>query len=258
MDIYQHFREEEQPFIDQVLSWKEFVDQSYQAKLTDFLDPREQHIINLLIGKNNPDLKMVAHGGSLYAERNRVMIAPFYEAIKTKDFQLILLQATYQSKFISLEHRDVMGAFLSLGIKRKKLGDIFVGDGTLQIVLAAEIADYVMVNLTSIKKASVRLEEAPLSAIKEKESKWVKADKTVSSLRLDNILKEIYHMSRKDAVDYIKKNHVKINFKVVTDGKFTVQTGDLLSVRGKGRSKLVEVNGQTKKDKWKITTAMLK
>lgn len=258
MDIYQHFREDEQPFIDQVLSWKEFVDQSYQAKLTDFLDPREQHIIDLLIGKNNPDIKMSTYGGSLYAERKRAMIAPFYETIEAKDFQLTLLQATYQEKFISLEHRDVMGAFLSLGIKRKKLGDIFVGSGTLQIVLAAEIAAYVMVNLASIKKASVRLEEAPLSAIKAKGTNWIQANKTVSSLRLDNVLKEIYHLSRKDAVDYIKKNHVKVNFKVVTDGKFLVQAGDLLSVRGKGRSKLVEVNGQTKKDKWKITTAMLK
>ncbi|MBM7598671.1 RNA-binding protein YlmH [Virgibacillus halotolerans] len=258
MDIYQHFREDEQPFIDQVLSWKEIVEQSYQAKLTDFLDPREQRIIDMLIGENNPDVKMYKHGGGLDAERGRVIIAPFYEAIETNDFQLTLLQASYQDKFISLEHRDVMGAFLSLGIKRKKLGDIFVGDGTIQIVLADEIAAYVMVNLTSIKKATVRLEEAPLSTMLENKTNWVEADKTVSSLRLDNVLKEIYQMSRKDAGDHINKGHVKVNFKVVEDGKFTVQPGDLLSVRGKGRSKLVEVNGQTKKDKWRITTAILK
>jgi RNA-binding protein YlmH len=258
MDIYQHYREDEQPFIDSVLSWKEFVEQSYQPKLTDFLDPREQHMIHMLIGGNNPDIKMHQYGGGAHAERSRVIIAPFYEAIEENDFQLTLLQASFQDKFVSIEHRDVMGAFLSLGIKRKKMGDIFVGSGVIQIVLTTEIADYVMVNLTSIKKASIKLEEVPLIKRLENKTNWIEADKTVSSLRLDNVLKEIYQVSRKDAAVYITKGHVKVNFKVVEDGKFTVQPGDLLSVRGKGRSKLVEVNGQTKKDKWRITTALLK
>jgi RNA-binding protein YlmH len=48
MNIYQHFRPEEREFIDQVLHWKDFVDSSYTSKLTDFLDPREQHILTIL------------------------------------------------------------------------------------------------------------------------------------------------------------------------------------------------------------------
>ncbi|MYL58698.1 RNA-binding protein, partial [Virgibacillus halodenitrificans] len=41
MELYQHFRKEEQPFIDQVMSWKEDVEQKFEHKITDFLDPRE-------------------------------------------------------------------------------------------------------------------------------------------------------------------------------------------------------------------------
>lgn len=258
MNIYQHFREDEQPFIDQVLSWKGMVEQSFQVKLTDFLDPRGQQIIDMLIGTNNNDIKVHKNGGGIHAERSRIVIAPFYEEVNEEDFQITLLQASYPNKFISLEHRDVMGAFLSLGIQRKKLGDIFVENGLVQIILANDIASYVTANLTAIKKATIKLEEVPLSSIMEKETKWIEADLTVTSLRLDAVLKEIYRISRKTAMEQINKAHVKVNHKTIEDGKFILQAGDLLSVRGKGRSKLVNVNGLTRKDNWKITTAILK
>ena len=49
MDLYQHFRPEEHPFIDQVISWKEIVMRTYQRKLTDFLNPRQHQIAQQLI-----------------------------------------------------------------------------------------------------------------------------------------------------------------------------------------------------------------
>jgi len=258
MSIYQHFREEEQPFIDQVLSWKEQVERTYQAKLTDFLDPREQQIIDMLTGTAGDDLQVKLDGGGTYSERKRVVIAPFYEEITNESFGLTLVQASYPDKFITLNHPDVMGAFLSLGIERRKLGDIFVENGKIQIIMAAAIAPYVMANLTAIKKAKVTLTEKPLTDLMETELTWIESDKTVSSLRLDTILKEIYNLSRKHAIEFITKKLVKVNFKIVEDRKFDLQAGDLISLRGKGRSKLVRINGRTKKDKYKVTTAILK
>lgn len=258
MSIYQHFRKEEQPFVDQVLSWKEQVEKSYQAKLTDFLDPREQQIIETVIGTANDELQIKKYGGGAFTERKRVVIAPFYEEVDANSFQLILMQAAYPEKFISITHPDVMGGFLSLGIDRKKLGDIFVEDGKIQIVTASEIAPYILANLTSIKRANVTMTEVPLSKLMEKELHWEEAEKTVSSLRLDTIVKEIYRFSRKDAAAYITKRLVKVNFKVVNDVKFQLQEGDLISLRGQGRSRLVSVNGNTKKGKLKITIATLK
>ncbi|WP_164670370.1 RNA-binding protein [Virgibacillus doumboii] len=258
MDIYQHFRKEEQPFIDSVLSWIDQVERTYIKKVTDFLDPREQQIVDMLIGTNREDLKLYKYGGNNYTERNRLIIAPMYDEVSDEDFQITLMQASYHDKFVSLSHRDVMGAFLSLGIKRKKLGDIFVEDGLIQIVLADEIASYVLANLTSIKKAKVTFEEKPPLSFVKKESNWTESDQTVSSLRLDTVLKAIYNISRKEAAETITKRLVKVNYKIVDDGKFLLEEGDLLSLRGKGRSKLVRINGRTKKDKYKITTALLK
>lgn len=257
MSIYQHFRAEEQPFIDQVLSWKEHVERTFQAKLTDFLDPREQQIIETLIGETNDDVQVKLYGGGTYTERKRIVIAPYYEEITPELFDITLMQASYPDKFITLTHPDVMGAFLSLGINRKKLGDIFVENGKIQIIMASEIAPYILANLRAIKKANITLVEKPLTELMEKALVWMESDKTVSSLRLDTVLKEIYNLSRRNASEFIMKKLVKVNFKVVEDAKFNLQAGDLISLRGKGRSKLVRINGQTKKDKFKITTAIL-
>ncbi|MYL46575.1 RNA-binding protein [Virgibacillus halodenitrificans] len=258
MELYQHFRKEEQPFIDQVMSWKEDVEQKFEHKITDFLDPREQQILLSLIGDTNDDINVYLDGGSQNAERRRAVIAPFYERKEREAFQLSLLQASYANKFVNLTHRDVMGAFLSLGIKRKKLGDIFIGDGLVQIIAANEITPYVTANLTAIKKAKISLEEKPFSMVMEKKVNWLEQDKTVSSLRLDTVIKEIYNLSRKDAALFISKQQVKVNFKIEEDAKYRLQSGDMLSIRGKGRSKVVSINGSTKKDKLKITVALLK
>src|SRR5690625_206801 len=142
MSIYQHFREEEHPFIDQVLSWQEDVQRTYRYRLTDFLNPREQQIVESIIGTTNDDLQLASFGVGEYSERTRMIIAPFYDEITDDMFQLSLLKATYNSKFISLSHRDVMGAFLSLNITREKLGDIYVANGIIQIIMAEEISPY--------------------------------------------------------------------------------------------------------------------
>lgn len=257
MTIYQHFRKEEEPFIDQVMSWKEQVERSYIPKLTDFLDPREQQIIQSIIGVHNEDLKVESFGGSPNTERERLIIAPFYEEIQDENYQIILLEATFQSKFITITHRDMMGAFLSLGIKREKLGDIYVKDGLIQIMTSSDISLYVMMNLTSVKHATIQLEERNLQEALLPKPNWVESNKTVSSLRLDTVLKEIYRTSRKDAQLAIEKQFVKVNHKVVQDNKFPLEEGDLISFRRKGRSKLVRIEGKTKKEKWRITTAIL-
>ena len=258
MDIYQHFRPEERTFIDQAISWKEMVDVRYQLHLTDFLDPREQKILVNVIGETNEEIQLSFLGGSKETERKRAIIAPYYLTIEENDFKLSLLEAKYERKFNILTHRDVMGAFLALGIDRKKLGDIIVNEGIIQFVTVKEISSYVETNLTKIKRASIRLQEKSISNMIDKNEEWVENDHTVSSMRLDVILKEVYRTSRKKAAEWIQKKAVKVNYKIVEDVSYRLYEGDLISVQGKGRSKLLHIYGKTKKNKWRITSATLR
>ncbi|MFC7320372.1 RNA-binding protein [Halobacillus campisalis] len=256
MEIYQHFREEERPFIDQVLSMQEEVNIRYERKETDFLDPREIFIFTSLMGAQ-PDLIWDTFGGSEKSERKRAILAPEYEEIDQQDFSLTLLQASYPDKFITLEHRDVLGAFMSLGIKREKLGDLVVQDGTIQIIVAEEISDYIRMNFTSVKKTNVQFEEKSLTHLIASNETWKVNETTLSSLRLDVLVKEIYGISRKKAGMHIDAGHVKVNFRTVENPSFQLQEGDLLSVRGKGRSRLMEIRGMTKKEKFRVTISKL-
>lgn len=256
LEIYQHFRKEEQPFIDQVLSWKEDVALKYQRKLSDFLNPREQMIFKAIMG-NDADLIYGLEGGVDDSERKRAIIAPDYEVIEKEDYQLTLLEATYPEKFVTLEHRDVLGAFMSLGVRREKMGDLVVQNGMIQIKAASEISDYIKMNLTGIKRSNVEFVEIPWEKRIESKETWVPKETTVSSLRLDVMVKEIYGMSRKKASMFIEGGHVKVNFRTVEDASFSLEEGDLISLRGKGRSRLDEIFGQTRKEKYRVMTAKL-
>ncbi|WP_173916548.1 RNA-binding protein [Halobacillus sp. Marseille-Q1614] len=256
MEIYQHFREEERPFIDQMLSLQSDVEMRFERKETDFLNPREQQILKSVMG-THPDLKWSLSGGPHNAERKRAIIAPEYEMIEEEDFSLTLLEAEYAEKFLTIEHRDVLGSFMALGIKREKLGDLVVKEGKIHIVTASEISDYIRMNFTSIKNANVQFSEKPLDEIMESDETWKFKDSTISSLRLDVVVKEIYGVSRKKAAMFIEAQHVKVNFRTVDNPAFIVEEGDLISVRGKGRSQLSVIHGRTKKDKYKVTTGQL-
>lgn len=258
MSIYQHFRKHEHPFVDQVLSWKEQVMRNYIAYETDFLDPREQQIVESLIGTTNDEVLFSFFGGETNAERKRAIIAPFYEEISPSDFAVKLLEATYHSKFIELKHRDILGAFMSLGIDRKKVGDIVVAKDRFQLMVAEELLTYIQMNLTQVKQANIILKEIPFANWITSNDQWIERHHTVSSLRLDILVKEIYQLSRKTAVQLIKANRVKVNFTDVDDPALQMMEEDLISVRGYGRSKVLELHGKTRKDKLRLTSARLK
>lgn len=258
MSMYQHFRKHEHPFIDQVLSWKEQVMRSFTAYQTDFLDPREQQIIESLIGTTNEDIRFFFFGGGEEAERKRAIIAPYYEEITDDDFDVVLLEAGFESKFVQMQHRDILGSFMSLGIDRKKIGDIIVNRDRFQFLLADELSAYVKMNLTKIKHTTITLQERAFTDIIIGDDKWIEKHHTVSSLRLDVLIKELYQMSRKDAMQHIKANRVKVNFTDVDDPAMQIIEHDLISLRGFGRSKVLKLHGKTRKDKIRITSARLK
>lgn len=257
MGIYQHFREHEHPFIDRVLDWMHHARDNYAVYVTDFLNPRERHIVESVIGLRNDEVKYYFSGGIEGAERQRAIIAPSFVEIEEDDFEIVALKAEYNPQFQMLSHRDVLGAFTSLGIDRKMIGDIIVEDGAVQIITTESFKHYVMQHLTKIKRATVSFKEIPLSSIQKSEENWVSKVYTVSSLRLDVVLKTIFHLSRTEAAKLIKQEKVSVNYALETDQATLLEEGDMISARGFGRSKLDKIAGKTKKDKIRIVVSRL-
>ncbi|MFV8827073.1 RNA-binding protein [Alkalihalobacterium sp. APHAB7] len=251
MSIYEHFRNEERAFVDQVLDWKQEVTVQYTYKLTDFLDPRQQDILKIIIGKDE-EISLSFWGGTSYTERKRAMLYPSYFELSKNDFQVQAFELRYPRKFITLEHRDVLGSLMGLGMKREKFGDILINEEIIQLIVAKEVASFLDLNLQKVGQAKVKIVPISDEDIVPTNEEWTEESTTISSLRLDTLLSGMYNIPRTKSSLYIERGLVKVNWKLIEDGAFQVQEGDYLSVRGFGRSKLMSVAGSTKKGKIRI------
>lgn len=257
MNIYQHFRLEEREFIDQVLEWKDYVNNTYSPKLTDFLDPREQQIVRTIVGTQS-EIICEFFGGLSENERKRAIISPEYYKPQESDFQIKLFEIEYPAKFVTIEHPQVLGSLMSLGLKRGKFGDILIDDTRIQFLIGQEIADYLKLQLTKIGRVTISLKEIPFNqGILVKEN-WLEITETVSSLRLDTVMSALLNISRQRSQDYIKHGRVKVNWTTVENPAFECGVSDVISVRGYGRSKIISIDGKTKKDKWRMVAGKQK
>lgn len=218
--------------------------------MTSFLDPREQYILEVIVGSFE-DMKVSYFGGQS-AERKRAIIAPSYFEPTEGDFEEVLIQINYPEKFVSIQHQHVLGTLMSLGIEREQVGDILVGD-TIQFVLTKQLESYIMMELTKIKGATVKLDSIPFKDMIQSKENWNIHHSTVSALRLDVVLKEMIRKSRSIAKQLIEKKRVKVNHTLIDSPDFQLQNNDLLSIQGFGRAQIIDIGGKTKKEKVHIT-----
>ena len=218
--------------------------------MTSFLDPRGQYILEVIVGSFE-DMKVSYFGGQS-AERKRAIIAPSYFEPTEGDFEEVLIQINYPEKFVSIQHQHVLGTLMSLGIEREQVGDILVGD-TIQFVLTKQLESYIMMELTKIKGATVKLDSIPFKDMIQSKENLNIHNSTVSSLRLYVVLKEMIRKYRSIAKQLIEKKRVKVNHTLIDSPDFQLQNNDLLSIQGFGRARIIDIGGKTKKEKVHIT-----
>ncbi|PLT30243.1 YlmH family RNA-binding protein [Peribacillus deserti] len=257
MSIYQHFRPEEKELIDLFLGWREQVQDFYAPKLTDFLDPREVNILHSIIGQDE-DVKVYTFGGNENAERKRALLCPSYFTPADVDFHISLFEVVYPKKFVAIEHRQVLGSLMSLGLKREKFGDVLIDEDTVQFLAAEEIESYLTANLEKIGRSSITLRKIPFSDIIVLKDSWEELSVTVSSMRLDALVSSLTKLSRQKAQMLIEQSKVKVNWKPAEQSAFELKEGDVISARGFGRFKIMMIEGRTKKEKWRVTAGRQK
>ena len=256
-EVYQHFRPEEKEFIDQVIAWQEYVDQTYAPKLTDFLDPREQYILRSMIGEQN-EIKYQFFGGTDRSERKRALLFPEYYQPEVDDFQIGLYEINYPTKFVQLDHRMILGSMMSLGIKREKFGDIIIHEDRIQFLTELTLEDYIRVHLSQIGKAKISIVKQDLATILSPKEQWKEKETSISSLRLDILIATAFQISRSKAQLVIQQGKTKVNWGITEQTSFECASGDVISVRGLGRCTLLEILRVTKKDKLRVKLGVLK
>ncbi|UUZ85575.1 YlmH/Sll1252 family protein [Paenibacillus sp. P26] len=155
-------------------------------------------------------------------------------------------------KLSELDHGDYMGAILGLGIKREKIGDIYVREDGRHVLVASEIADFIRLHLNQVHRVHVQTEVLPLDKLEPAGQKLEEMNLTVASLRLDGIVSDVYRLSRAKVLIPIKAGRCKVNWKQEEDPSKSLKEGDVVSLKGFGRFKVLELEGQTKKGRFRL------
>ena len=250
--VYNHFHPDEKPFVDRVLEWVDRSASQHELKRTDFLDPRQAQILTMLANRN-PDVAIRLDGGYADAERKRALIAPDYRDLDEETIGIAVLEAKASgASYQDLDHGDFLGALLGLGIKRDRIGDIHVHDTFAHIVVTDEIADYLNIHLRQVHRLNVLTDILPLSGLRPVEIKLEEMSLTVASMRLDGIASDVYRVSRSKIADPIRAGRCRVNWKTEEDPSEPLKEGDVVSFKGLGRFKVIEVDGVTKKGRIRV------
>lgn len=255
-EIFQHFRPEEKETIIKLNSRFEIAERDYYPVLLDFLDPREQSIVNSLSGYY-PDVKIEFYGGGAPRERMRAMLIPEMLEVSKDDFEVMVLELDYPEKFVNLEHRNILGAIMSVGLDRNLIGDIVIGD-SIQFAIAKPYFHIFETELTTIKNAPVILSEVPHAEFMDNVDDGVSETMLISSFRLDTVTSDLLKEGRTKSKNRIEKGKVKVNHTVIQNPSFILETGDVVSVRHFGRYKIDEMLHETKKGKYRVKAKVYK
>lgn len=216
------------------------------------MDPRQAQILSMLASRNQ-DVHIRLDGGYVEAERRRALIAPDYRSLEDEHVAISVLAAIAPAgSHLELDHSDFLGALLGLGIKRDRIGDIHVHESFAHIIVTDEIADYLNIHLRQVHRLSVLTDILPLSELKPVQVKLEEMSLTVASMRLDGIASDVYRVSRSKIMDPIRAGRCRVNWKAEEDPSKQLKEDDVISFKGLGRFKVLEVDGVTKRGRIRV------
>ena len=211
---------------------------------TGFLTPAEQYALEGL-----PHLQptLTFHGGAADAERRIAFFLPEYLTSETFDSAEYLAAFHLRCRFAAPGHRDVLDSLLGLGIERWSLGDIYTQGEEAWVFCLPSIAGHIGRELTKIGRNGVVVQEIPPSQVPVPERAVESITFSVSTLRLDSILAGTFGLSRSHAAEAIGAGLVQLNYAACLKPAAGVEPGDVLSLRGRGKAKLRDLGGRSRK-----------
>ena len=256
----------------------------------DFLDPHQRRLAEEYCRHRGAGVRIVFYGGYAEAERCMPVFIPDFipEDVQEEELGELLRviraclpgakprkadqngmrteeahsSQTHSSRNPGVRtpgHRDYLGSLLALGIDRNVTGDILVRDGTsdlgpgADIIVEAEIAEFIAMNYTSAGRAELHPEVLPVTDLHIEPVSLEARSDTVASLRLDNIVASAFRLSRAKAGEAIRRGLVSVNSAEALKPDSEIREGDRIVLRGQGKVILSEIGGATRKDRTRIT-----
>lgn len=219
---------------------------------TDFLSPQQQTLaLDLLRRAGVPESAYLRTGGYDGAERALILFLPDWMEPESTESPIRCLRTVFRVEE-KVNHRDLLGSLMGLGIVREKVGDILVGPDSVDLLVLDTVTDFLLSSWTSAGRAKLTVAEIDPSHLHMPEIKCEEVRDTVSSLRLDAVASTGFRMARSKAADLIASGRVQVNWRECTKPDKLLVEGDTVSARGFGKFQLAEVGGVTKKGRTAI------
>lgn len=224
-----------------------------------FLDMHEKSLVSAF-AKRLTDIRILFYGGFADAERCIALMLPdyiqaddekeifgyFYE--NPSDDPLSVIEIEKDRFSPPLSHRDYLGSIMGLGIKREMTGDIIVSNGGCKLAVISKIAPFIAENLNKAGRSSVKAKIIPPSEAREgSEAVGLPDSFTVSSMRLDSVVKNAFSVSRGDACTVIESGMVFVNDIECQKPDKKICAGDKIVFRRKGRIIVTNCSAVSKK-----------
>lgn len=227
---------------ERILDLAETVQERKDSRATHFLNPRDQKIAEKILSQIMK-INFKSWGGHPKAERERILIFPDFLFPEHQEVPLVCLNISGNFEYVNVDHSDFLGAILGLGIKRERVGDIFIYKDSAQIVTTPELEEEILLNLDRVNEVPVEVEIMRCEDIVFEESNRKEIKATVASLRLDAVLSAGFGESRSRSKRAVQQGKVKLNWRQTSDPAAEIEIGDLISFSGRGRLKVAEDRG---------------
>lgn len=231
---------------------------------SEFLSLTDQNLVFAYLKKQNhgnlpktiSDVSYLVYGGNEDSDRKMFFFYPEYmseeECLDIEaDTNSIALLHVYpkNAKFADhLTHRDFLGALMNLGYERNRIGDILTDGTDGYIYLEKAVSEDISQLLTKVRHTTVNTELLNPSQCPFK-PKFREVSFTVKSPRIDTILKEVFHLSRRSAQTIIAEEMVFINGLTIKNNDHHPKENDRVSVRGEGKFIYLGESGVTKRNR---------
>lgn len=244
-------RNNEKKISDKIQSLINQTRSTYAYSLSKFLNPREQMIAEDMVTPQ-ADLNIYHFGGYPHSERQRIIISPEYLPIQKSEFEIKLFNIKFNTKFIRLEHGQILGTLANSGIDRDIFGDIITDQIHWQFYAEAQFSDYITNEITRIGHHTVKIEEVSNNNRVLVYDDSNNETEIVGSLRLDSLVATVFKLSRRDAKSLILSGSVLVNWNHEKRSDYLLTIRDTVSVHGKGRFTILDLLGQTQAQKYRI------
>lgn len=242
---------ENRAVLARVLDQAEQAIRTWEVVVTDFLSPPEL-MESREIFQRLTEVQFVSAGGYPQAERQRGAIARTELPLEADEIPLALLEISGNFLFDTATHRDFLGALLGTGLVREKVGDLIVlGERGAQAIVVPELVEFLTLSLTQVRSVPVKTRPIDWNELRVRTPKKKEMTTVEASLRLDAVASAGFGMSRSKMVDLINTGDVRVNWKSITQASHSLQSGDLVAIRGKGRLEVGEI-AVTKKERYRV------